>query len=157
MENSLSEQQASDLARMSQFQPTSLLKHQAPVGDQMKEQALQFRCEAASDLVLESVPMSPKLINSLNPSGLERNLGSKSFQQSPDISMQMLNSHRKRELSPSSFIWRRSVRSQKLPEIKGRGELNPDSEQILPMLEKSHVSLKEGNVKNPTTMNLWRK
>ena len=118
---------------MSHLQPSIPPSPQGLEIDQKKGLVQQSRREVESDPVLEFVPTSQILINSSGLFEQGKNLDSKSFRQSPNISMETKNSHRKRELSPSSFIWRKSVRSPKLLETKGRSELNPESMSLVLM------------------------
>ena len=144
----MSEQQ-NDHMRMCHHQTSTSPLRQGHEVDQMKEPVLQFLHKVDSGPVLESAPTSQKLIDLSSPSVLERNLDSKSFRQSPSISMQIKSSHRKRELSPSNFTWQRSVRSQKVSETRASNELNQLSTPVVLEREEEMSMVKEPEDSTP--------
>ena len=127
---------------MSHHRPSILPLHQGLEVDQTKEQVPQFHRQADSDQVLESVPTSQTLIDSLSRSEPEKDLDSRLFHPLPSFSMQTKNSHLKRELSPSSFIWRRSVQFPKPLETRESNGQNQESVPLVSQKEDSGQMLK---------------
>jgi hypothetical protein len=64
----------------------------------------------------------------------ENDLGLRSSQQSLDSSVKMVTSHLKRDLSPSSYSWRKSTRLKATPETKEKGSLSPELDPLPPKI-----------------------